>query len=158
MQAIIEGNLYEVEPAVKVILDRVMTENAELKRENKRLEEGYQKSLGVIAATDCVECKHHYEGEIKVRCWENREKDKLIDELNTELSGFRQNAIVFKPELMYTLKECEPKMEEWHNKNIDCQSLQEIRYRAAKTEYDKIMKVLNGWGIKTMWNGGAEND
>jgi hypothetical protein len=57
MQAIIEGNLYEVEPAVKVILDRVMIENAELKRENKRLEEGYQKSIGVIAATDCAECK-----------------------------------------------------------------------------------------------------
>ena len=57
MQAIIEGNLYEIEPAVKVILDRVMTENAELKRENKRLEEGYQKSIGVIAATDCAECK-----------------------------------------------------------------------------------------------------
>lgn len=57
MQAIIEGNLYEIEPAVKVILDRVMTENAELKRENKRLEEAFQKATGVIAATDCVECK-----------------------------------------------------------------------------------------------------
>lgn len=57
MQAIINGEMYEVEPAVKVILDRAMTENAELKRENKRLEEGYQKSIGVIAATDCVECK-----------------------------------------------------------------------------------------------------
>lgn len=59
MQAIIEGNLYEIEPAVKVILDRVMTENAELKRENKRLEELYQKSIGVIAATDCAECKEY---------------------------------------------------------------------------------------------------
>lgn len=57
MQAIIEGNLYEVEPAVKVIIDKLMIENAELKKENARLEEGYQKSLGVIAATDCVECK-----------------------------------------------------------------------------------------------------
>lgn len=73
-----------------------------------------------------------------------------IDELNTELSGYRQNAIVFKPELMYTLKECEPKLEEWHNENPTYQNLQEIRYRAAKAEYDKIMKVLNGWGIKTM--------
>ena len=57
MQAIIEGNLYEIEPAVKVILDRVMCENAELKSENKRLEEAFQKATGVIAATDCVECK-----------------------------------------------------------------------------------------------------
>ena len=57
MQAIIEGNLYEVEPAVKVIIDKLMIENAELKKENARLEEGYQKSLGVIAATDCTECK-----------------------------------------------------------------------------------------------------
>lgn len=62
MQAIINGEMYEVEPAVKVILDRVMTENAELKRENKRLEEGYQKSIGVIAATDCVECKRDAKG------------------------------------------------------------------------------------------------
>ena len=29
----------------------------ELKAENARLEEGYQKSVGVIAATDCVKCK-----------------------------------------------------------------------------------------------------
>lgn len=57
MQAIIEGNLYEVEPAVKVIIDKLMIENAELKKENARLEEGYQKLLGVIAATDCEECK-----------------------------------------------------------------------------------------------------
>lgn len=58
MQAIIEGNLYEVEPAVKVIIDKLMIENAELKKENARLEEGYQKSVGVIAATDCEECKN----------------------------------------------------------------------------------------------------
>ena len=57
MQAIINGEMYEVEPAVKVIIDKLMIENAELKKENARLEEGYQKSLGVIAATDCVECK-----------------------------------------------------------------------------------------------------
>ena len=30
---------------------------SELEEENARLEEGYQKSLGVIAATDCAECK-----------------------------------------------------------------------------------------------------
>ena len=59
MQAIINGEMYEVEPAVKVIIDKLMTENAELKRENKRLEEGYQKSIGVIAATDCEECKRY---------------------------------------------------------------------------------------------------
>lgn len=78
MQAIIEGNLYEIEPAVKVILDRVMIENAELKRENKRLEEAYQKATGVIATdslptmvdmykikqmceetTDCENCQYH---------------------------------------------------------------------------------------------------
>lgn len=29
----------------------------ELEDENARLEEGYQKSVGVIAATDCAECK-----------------------------------------------------------------------------------------------------
>ena len=34
-----------------------LEEIAELKAENARLEEGYQKSLGVIAATDCVKCK-----------------------------------------------------------------------------------------------------
>ena len=34
-----------------------LEEIAELKAENARLEEGYQKSVGVIAATDCVECK-----------------------------------------------------------------------------------------------------
>lgn len=38
MQAIINGEMYEVEPAVKVIIDNLMIENAELKREYKRLE------------------------------------------------------------------------------------------------------------------------
>ena len=32
-----------------------LEEIAELKSENARLEEGYQKSVGVIAATDCAE-------------------------------------------------------------------------------------------------------
>jgi hypothetical protein len=58
MQAIINGEMYEVEPAVKVIIDKLMINNAELKKENARLEEGYQKPVGVIAATDCVECKN----------------------------------------------------------------------------------------------------
>lgn len=58
MQAIINGEMYEVEPAVKVIIDKLMIENAELKAENARLEELYQKSVGVIAATDCAECKN----------------------------------------------------------------------------------------------------
>jgi DNA-directed RNA polymerase subunit RPC12/RpoP len=57
MQAIINGEMYEVEPAVKVIIDKLMIENADLKKENARLEEGYQKAIGVIAATDCAECK-----------------------------------------------------------------------------------------------------
>jgi hypothetical protein len=35
-----------------------LEEIAELKAENARLEEGYQKSVGVIAATDCEECKY----------------------------------------------------------------------------------------------------
>lgn len=47
---IINGQRYEAEPAVKVIIDKLTIENAELKAENARLEEGYQKSLGVIAA------------------------------------------------------------------------------------------------------------
>lgn len=84
MQAIINGEMYEVEPAVKVIIDKLMIENAELKKENARLEELYQKSVGVIAATDCAECKRHYEGEIEAREWEKKEKNKLIDELKTE--------------------------------------------------------------------------
>lgn len=75
---LLNGEMYEVEPAVKVIIDNLMIENArlernnldlqaefckqgakidELKKENARLKEGYQKSLGVIAATDCVKCK-----------------------------------------------------------------------------------------------------
>ena len=62
MQAIIEGNLYEIEPAVKVIIDKLMIENAEMKRENKRLEEAFQKATGVIAATDYVECKRDAKG------------------------------------------------------------------------------------------------
>lgn len=32
MQAIINGEMHEIEPAVKVILDRLMIENAELKK------------------------------------------------------------------------------------------------------------------------------
>jgi hypothetical protein len=32
MQAIINGEMYEVEPAVKVIIDKLMMENAELKK------------------------------------------------------------------------------------------------------------------------------
>ena len=127
----------------------------ELEAENARLEEGYQKSLGVIAATDCAECKRHYEGEIKVRCWENREKDKLIDELKTELSEYKQNAIVFKPQFIQTFKDCEPKRECWHNVNPDNQSLQEIRYRAAMAEFELIEKMLRNWGIKM--DGGTDN-
>lgn len=38
MQAIINGEMYEVEPAVKVIIDELMIENAKLKKENARLE------------------------------------------------------------------------------------------------------------------------
>ena len=80
MQAIINGEMYEVEPAVKAYIDELMIENADLKRENNRLErnnldlqaefckqgakidelkkenarleEGYQKSTRVIAATE----------------------------------------------------------------------------------------------------------
>lgn len=58
MQAIINGEMYEVEPAVKVIIDKMKIENTELKKENARLEELYPKSVGVIAATDCAECKN----------------------------------------------------------------------------------------------------
>lgn len=50
VSVLLNGEMYEVEPAVKVIIDKLMIENAELKKENARLEEGYQKSLGVIAA------------------------------------------------------------------------------------------------------------
>lgn len=56
MQAMIEGNLYEIEPAVKLILDRVMFENAELKREIKRLEE----------VTNYEACK---DSSAKHKCW-----------------------------------------------------------------------------------------
>ena len=38
MQAIINGEMYEVEPAVKVIIDKLMIENTDLKKENARLE------------------------------------------------------------------------------------------------------------------------
>ena len=58
VSVLLNGEMYEVEPAVKVIIDKLMIENAELKKENSRLEEGYQKSVGVIAATDCEECKN----------------------------------------------------------------------------------------------------
>lgn len=70
MQAIIEGNLYEIEPAVKVILDRVMTENAELKRENKRLEEAYQKATGVIATDGLPTAVDLYK--LKKKCADSR--------------------------------------------------------------------------------------
>lgn len=70
MQAIINGEMYEIEPAVKVIIDKLMIENAELKAENARLEELYQKSIGVIAATDCAECKDKV---IKHAYWEEKQ-------------------------------------------------------------------------------------
>lgn len=70
MQAIINGEMYEVEPAVKVIIDNLMIENATLKKENARLEEGYQKSVGVIAADPigcnacrCTACGADYDSE-----------------------------------------------------------------------------------------------
>lgn len=50
MQAIINGEMYEVEPAVKVIIDKLMIENAELKKENARLDESFQKATGAVAA------------------------------------------------------------------------------------------------------------
>jgi hypothetical protein len=50
MQAIINGEMYEVEPAVKVIIDKLMMENTELKKENARLEESFQRAMGEIAA------------------------------------------------------------------------------------------------------------
>lgn len=86
VSVLLNGEMYEVEPAVKVIIDKLMIENAalkrenerleknnkdlqeefykqgakidELKKENARLEEVYQKSVGVISATDCEECKN----------------------------------------------------------------------------------------------------
>jgi ribosomal protein S27AE len=75
MQAIINGEMYEVEPAVKVIIDKLMINNAELKKENARLEEGYQKSIGVIAATDCAECKKDAEP-VKHGHWEQVDDNK----------------------------------------------------------------------------------
>lgn len=62
MQAIIEGNLYEIEPAVKVIIDKLMIENAELKRENKRLEEAHQKARDAIAKNYCPRCSARMDG------------------------------------------------------------------------------------------------
>jgi hypothetical protein len=50
MQAIINGEMYEVEPAVKVIVDKLMIEIAELKAENARLEESFQRATGAVAA------------------------------------------------------------------------------------------------------------
>jgi hypothetical protein len=50
MQAIINGEMYEVEPAVKVIVDKLMIENEELKKENARLEESFQRATGAVAA------------------------------------------------------------------------------------------------------------
>jgi predicted nuclease with TOPRIM domain len=78
VSVLLNGEMYEVEPAVKAYIDELMIENAELrkennrleghnldlqaefckqgakidelKKENARLEEGYQKSVGVIAA------------------------------------------------------------------------------------------------------------
>lgn len=70
MQAIIEGTLYEIEPAVKVILDRLMYENAELKRENKRLEEAYQKATGVIAMDSLPTAVDFYK--LKKMCIDNQ--------------------------------------------------------------------------------------
>ena len=49
-EIIINKEKHECAPAVAAYVK-------ELKKENARLEEGYQKSVGVIAATDCAECK-----------------------------------------------------------------------------------------------------
>lgn len=81
---LINGQRYECEPAVEAYIKRLEkdwcernAEIAKLKAENARLEEGYQKSLGVIAAdslptrvdmyrikqmcedTDCENCQYH---------------------------------------------------------------------------------------------------
>ena len=50
-EIIINKEKHECAPAVAAYIK-------ELKAENARLEEGYQKSVGVIAATDCVKCKN----------------------------------------------------------------------------------------------------
>lgn len=71
-EIIINKERYECAPAVAAYVKELdkynnallsdiakkLEEIAELKAENARLEEGYQKSVGVIAATDCVECKN----------------------------------------------------------------------------------------------------
>ena len=51
----------------------------ELEAENARLEEGYQKSVGVIAATDCVKCKNDGEDEIDELKTENEALNLLIE-------------------------------------------------------------------------------
>ena len=45
----------EFEPVTE---GKLVTRLSELEEENARLEEGYQKSIGVIAATDCAECQN----------------------------------------------------------------------------------------------------
>lgn len=50
-EIIINKERYECPPAVAAYVK-------ELRKENARLEEGYQKSVGVIAATDCAACKN----------------------------------------------------------------------------------------------------
>lgn len=50
-EIIIKKEQHECPPAVAAYIK-------ELKAENARLEELYQKSVGVIAATNCVECKN----------------------------------------------------------------------------------------------------
>ena len=49
-EVIINKTRYECPPAVAAYIKELETENA-------RFKELYQKSVGVIAATDCVECK-----------------------------------------------------------------------------------------------------
>ena len=50
-EIIINKERHECSPAIAAYIK-------ELEKENARLEEKYQKSVGVIAATDCVECKN----------------------------------------------------------------------------------------------------
>jgi hypothetical protein len=50
-EIIINKERHECPPAVAAYIKELIKENA-------RLEEGYQKSVGVIAATDCEECKN----------------------------------------------------------------------------------------------------